>query len=264
MALIELAKTGRVATIRINRPQVRNAMTREMWFDLVTKLQNVSEDSEIGCLVLTGSDTAFCAGGDVKAMVERAEGQSDTSAKQEEITIRAMMEAARLLHEMPKPTIAAINGACAGAGLSLALACDLRIAEVNAKFTTAFARVAGSGDFGGSWFLSRIVGTAKARELYYFATPFSGKQAEELGIVNQAVDAVEFDGTLDSWAQKLAHGPSVALGFMKKNMNLAEGGSLAEALDQEARHMALSFATEDHREAARAFVEKRSPQFKGK
>ncbi|MEE9376093.1 MAG: enoyl-CoA hydratase-related protein, partial [Rhizobiaceae bacterium] len=178
--------------------------------------------------------------------------------------VRGIMEAARLLHEMPKPSIAAINGACAGAGFALALACDIRLTDEDAKFTTAFANVAGSGDFGGSWFLTKIIGTAKARELYYFAPVFSGRLAEEMGIVNKAYDPDDLMEATYDWAERLANGPSIALGYMKKNMNLAEQGTLTQALDQEALHMMLSFRSEDHREAANAFVEKRHPKFTGR
>ena len=264
MALIELETADRVATIRINRPEARNAMTREMWPDLRAKLEGLQDNEAVGCIVLTGVDPAFCAGGDVKAMLERAEGLVKMSVEEETDLLRGFMECARLLHEMPKPTLAAINGACAGAGFALALSCDLRIARSEAKFTTAFARVAGSGDFGGSYFLSKIVGTARARELYYLADAFTGEQAAEMGVVNKAISEGEFSAAVADWASRLAAGPSVAFAYMKSNMNLAESGTLSDALDQEAANMVRAFRTEDHLEAANAFVEKRPPVFKGK
>ena len=259
-----LNKTDRVATITINRPDARNAMSRDMWPALRKMLEDAQADGDISCVVITGTDPAFCAGGDVKAMIERAEGSNPMTADEEATLLRGYMECARLLHEMPKPTIAAINGACAGAGFALALSCDLRVADSQAKFTTAFARVAGSGDFGGSWFLSNIVGTAKARELYYFADTFTGAEAAAMGVVNIAVDREDFAATVQNWTERLAKGPTVALALMKENMNLAEQGTLSEALDQEARNMALAFRSEDHVEAAKAFIEKRRPVFKGK
>ena len=264
MEHLQLSKVDRVATITINRPEARNAMSRELWPALLKLLEEVQADADVACVVVTGADPAFCAGGDVKAMIERAEGSNPMTVEQETTLLRGFMECSRLLHEMPKPTIAAINGACAGAGFALALSCDLRIADSQAKFTTAFARVAGSGDFGGSWFLSKMIGTAKARELYYFANPFTGAEAAQMGVVNIAVDREDFAATVQDWTARLATGPTVALALMKENMNLAEQGSLSEALDQEARNMALAFRSEDHVEAAKAFVEKRRPEFKGK
>ncbi|MEE9315256.1 MAG: enoyl-CoA hydratase [Rhizobiaceae bacterium] len=261
---LKVSKHNRVATITISRPEARNAMTRSMWSELVDLLRSLETDKAVGCIVITGTGGAFCSGGDVKGMLDRLNGKGNASLEEETAFVRSIMEASRLLHEMPKPTIAAINGACAGAGFALALACDMRLADEDAKFTTAFANVAGSGDFGGSWFLTKIVGTAKARELYYFAPIFSGRLAEDMGVVNKAYDADDLmDATVD-WAERLANGPSVALGYMKKNMNLAEQGTLSQALDQEALHMMLSFRTEDHREAATAFVEKRDPKFTGR
>ena len=264
MGELKLTKNQRVSTITIDRPEARNAMSRPMWLEMVELLHDAQNDPDVGCVVLTGADPAFCAGGDVKSMVDRAKNGSKDTVEQETAFVRRIMESARLLHEMPKPTIAAINGACAGAGFSLAMACDLRIAKQEAKFTTAFANVGASGDFGGSWFLSKMIGTAKARELYYTARVFDGREAEALGVVNQTCTDDTFQETVEALANQLAGGPSVAFGYMKKNMNLAEQGTLAQALDQEALHMMLSFRTEDHREAANAFVEKRKPTFKGR
>jgi len=170
----------------------------------------------------------------------------------------------RWLHEMPKPTIAMVRGAAAGAGLSIALACDLRIASDSARFGTAFARVGYSGDFGGSWFLTRLVGTAKARELYYTAELLDAAQALALGMVNRVVPDARLEDETMALAHKIASGPRVAFRYMKRNMNAAEHDSLADHLDLEAWHHTRTGMTEDHREAARAFVEKREPVFKGR
>lgn len=261
---ISLTRNDRIATITIDRPETRNGMTREMWRSLFDHLLAVEKDEDIGCLILTGTGKAFCAGGDVKAMVKRLEEGSEQSIAIETRSLRRIMECGRLLHEMPKPTIAAVNGACAGAGLALALACDFRLVNAEAKMATAFANVGLSGDFGGSWFLSKIVGTAKARELYYFSPVFTGRTAEEMGIAHRAYLPDDLMDAAYDWANQLANGPSTAIAYMKQNLNLAESGSLSDALDREAQNMILSFRTEDHREAARAFVEKRKPEFKGR
>lgn len=254
---------NRVATLTMNRPDRRNAMSPAMLDSMLAQLDRLAGDSAVGAVVLTGAGGAFCAGGDVKAMAEGTEF-AETGLEGKVRALRRSMETARLLHEMPKPTIAAIPGAAAGAGLSLALACDLRIAAEEAKITTAFARVAYSGDFGGSWFLSKIVGTAKARELYYLAPVLTGAEAAAIGVVNRAVPAAELAGAARETAAALAGGPSIALGYMKRNMNAAEHLPLAACLDQEAMHHARCGMTDDHKEAAAAFVAKRAPVFQGR
>ena len=160
------------------------------------------------------------------------------------------MEVSRLLHEIPKPTIAMLNGPAAGAGLSLALACDLRIAAQSARLHTAFANVGFSGDFGGSYFLSRLVGTGKARELYYTAEPLDAADALSLGIVNRVVPDADLAETTILLASKLARGPRIALAAMKRNFNAAESGSLAQLLDLEARHQIETGRTQDHHKNA--------------
>jgi 2-(1,2-epoxy-1,2-dihydrophenyl)acetyl-CoA isomerase len=212
--------------------------------------------------VLTGAGRAFCAGGDVKAMAEG--GNSDQTPEERIVDLRRRMESARLLHEIAKPTIAMVRGPAAGAGLSLALACDLRIAGADARFTTAFAKVGLSGDFGGHYFLTRIVGTAKARELYFTSPMIDATRALELGLVNRVVADAALEAETMALARSLANGPRVALGYMKQNLNLAEGASLAQVMDAEAMRHTRCSATEDHREAAAAFVAKRAPAFKGR
>ena len=177
--------------------------------------------------------------------------------------LRQGMELSRILHEMPKPTLAAIPGPAAGAGFSLALACDLRIALDTAKLTTAFSKVGLSGDYGGSFFLPYIVGQAKARELYFSAKVVSGAEAGEIGLVNRVSDADNFEADVAAFASELASLPTVAVGYMKKNLNMAYGGSLSDTFDREALHMVRCFMTEDHKGAAVAFVEKRAPEFSG-
>ncbi len=176
-------------------------------------------------VVLTGAGRGFCAGGDVKAMAEGREFGGDTWRRRPRPCARRWRS--RWLHEMPKPTIAMVRGAAAGAGLSLAMACDLRIAGESARFATAFARVGYSGDFGGSYFLTRLVGTAKARELYYTADILSAEQALALGLANRVVPDAQLEEETMALARRLAAGPRVALRYMKRNMNAAESGSAA-------------------------------------
>jgi 2-(1,2-epoxy-1,2-dihydrophenyl)acetyl-CoA isomerase len=193
-----------------------------------------------------------------------AEEEVPRSGEEAVALLRGRMEVSRLLHEIPKPTIAMVNGPAAGAGMALALACDLRIAGQSARFVTAFAKVGFSGDFGGSYFLSRLVGTGKARELYFTAEPLDAAQALALGVANRVVPDADLAEVTMEFARKLARGPRIALGLMKQNLNAAESGTLAELLDLEARRQIETGQTEDHKEAARAFVEKRAPVFVGR
>lgn len=260
--LIETIENG-VATLTMNRPDRRNALSGDMLTALSEALPRLADDPDVGVVVLTGAGNAFCAGGDVKAMAQGTEF-ADVSLEEKAQGLRRRMETSRWLHEMPKPTIAMVRGAAAGAGLSLCLSCDMRIASDNAKFTTAFARVGYSGDFGGSYFLTQLVGTAKARELYFTADLIDAQTALELGMVNRVVPDADLVSEVQALASKLAAGPRVAYRYMKRNMNAAETGSLTEMLDLEAWHHMRTGMTEDHREAAKAFVEKREPIFKGR
>ena len=183
--LLELLKDG-VATLTMNRPERLNALSRPMLEAMLEALPRLAEDPAVGVVVLTGAGRAFCAGGDVKAMAEGSESGEGVLEEKAQ-ALRSRMEISRWLHEMPKPTIAMVRGAAAGAGLSLALACDLRIASDTARFGTAFARVGYPGDFGGSFFLTRIVGTAKARELYFTADMLDAREALALGLANRVV-----------------------------------------------------------------------------
>lgn len=252
-----------VLLLTLNRPEALNALGGDMMRDLLHALQAAATDPEIGCVVLTGAGRGFSAGGDMKA---RATGARPPPATPEAGAdeLRSRMECSRLLHEMPKPTVAMVNGVAAGAGMSLALACDLRIAGEGARMTTAFARMGFSGDFGGHWFLTRLVGPARARELYFTSGMLDAAGLERLGLVNRVVpDAALREETM-ALARALGNGPRVAWRYMKRNMKVAEEGTLAEALDAEAIGMMRCRETEDHQEALRAFVEKRAPVFRGR
>jgi 2-(1,2-epoxy-1,2-dihydrophenyl)acetyl-CoA isomerase len=260
--LLESVKDG-VAVLTMNRPERLNALSPVMLDALAEALPRLSEDPAVGAIVLTGAGRAFCAGGDVKAMAEGTEA-SGTTLEERAQGLRSRMEVSRWLHELPKPTIAMVRGAAAGAGLSLALACDMRVVGDTARFATAFARVGYSGDFGGSYYLTRLVGTAKARELYFTADILDAAQALALGLVNRVVPDARLEDETVALAARLARGPRIAYRYMKRNMNAAEHASLAELLDLEAWHHSRCGMTEDHREAARAFVDKREPVFRGR
>jgi len=260
--LLETMKDG-VAVLTLNRPDRLNAMSRPMLDALLEALPRLAEDAAVGVIVLTGAGRGFCAGGDVKAMAEGNELGGQTMEEKAQ-ALRSRMEASRWLHELPKPTIAMMRGPAAGAGLSLAMACDIRVASDTARLGTAFARVGYSGDFGGSYYLTQLVGTAKARELYFTADLLDAQQALGLGLVNRVVPDARLEEETMALASRLARGPRVAYRYMKRNMNAAETTSLKDMLDLEAWHHTRTGMTEDHREAARAFVEKREPQFKGR
>ena len=254
-----------VAVLTMNRPERRNALSQDMLAALARTLAVCETESEVGCVVLTGAGGAFCAGGDVKGMAERNAGgpalDIDSRIHLQRLSHRAT---AGRLHTMPKPTLAALPGAAAGAGLALALACDLRIASENAVMTTAFGRVGFSGDYGGTYFLSQLVGTGKAREMYFLSERVDMKEAARLGLVNWVVPADALQQKTMDIARRLAAGPRVAYRYMKENLNRAAAGDAETCLDLEATHHIHTGLTEDHREAARAFVEKREPVFKGR
>ncbi len=253
---------GRLRVLALNRPERRNALSPTLCAQLVDAARRAIDDDTVAAVLLRGEGGTFCVGGDVKAMAEGAGHDQTVEARVH--ALRSRMEISRLLHTMAKPTVAAIGGAAAGAGLSIALACDFRIAARSAKITTAFAKVALPGDFGGSWFLTHIVGAAKARELYLRPQTLSADEALALGLLTRVVDDASFEAVALDFAAEMAAGPSVTLGYMKRNLNAALTGSLDALLDMEAEHHVRCTMTEDHREAAAAFVHKRTPVFKGR
>ena len=259
-------ESGGIAVITLNRPQARNAMSMEMLEGLATALDHCERSPEVKCLVITGAGSAFCAGGDVKGMAAAPIGGGDGPTLDESIHAQRLSQrnTAGRLYTMPKPVVAMIPGPAAGAGLSLALAADLRYMADDTFVTSAFARVGFSGDYGGTYFLSQLVGQAKAREIYFLSDRIPAADCESLGIINQAVPAEELEATTMAVARRLASGPPVAYRYMKENFNRALAGELTECLDLEATHHIHAALTEDHREAAQAFVEKREPVFVGR
>ena len=260
---------GNVGVITFNRPERRNALSGGMYTGFALALPAMALDPEVRVVMLTGAGGAFCAGGDVKGMNEshrtgvprpgRPTNFDDSVAQ-----LRNHQRAVSLtLHQFPKPVVAALPGAAAGAGLSIALAADIRLAAERAVLVTAFANVGASGDFGGSWFLTQLVGTAKAKELYFTSPRLTAAEARDLGIVNQVLADDGFDAAALAWCRALAERAPIATRLMKENLNRAITCDLATALDAEAPNMVRAMSTADHREAAAAFVEKRSPVFRG-
>ena len=254
------AKEDGVAWLTLNRPERLNALSGEMTAGLTDALNRLATDREVGCVVITGAGRGWCAGGDVKSMETRSRDQTVEDRVE---GLRRSHQLPLLMRNCPKPIIAMINGPVAGAGLGLALACDLRVAGQSARFGTAFVRIGFSGYYGGTWSLTRLVGTAKARELYLLGDVIGADEAYRLGMVNRLVDDEKLRDETMALARRLADGPRVALGYIKKNLFAAETEPFQTVLDLEAEHQARCAFTEDHKEAVAAFNEKRRPVFKG-
>lgn len=255
-----------VAVLTLNRPDARNAMSGPMNAALQTQLAELELNPAVKCIVLTGAGKGFCAGGDVKGMAASGDGTVgdstiDGAIHQQRVNQRAT---AGKLYKMPKPTIAALPGAAAGAGLSLALACDMRVMSSTAIMTTAFARVGFSGDYGGTYFMTQLIGAAKARQLYFLSERVSAAEALELGLTNWVCEPEELMAKTMEIAHRIASGPTVAFRYMKENLNRAVRGDVDDCMDLEATHHVHTGQTQDHREAAKAFVEKREPTFTGR
>jgi 2-(1,2-epoxy-1,2-dihydrophenyl)acetyl-CoA isomerase len=260
---------GHLGIVTFNRPDRRNALSDPMYGGFQRALPALAADPEVRVLVVTGAGGAFCAGGDVKGMNEshrtgtpRA-GRGGSLEDQVANLRRSQRAVSLAMHEFPKPVVAVLPGAAAGAGLSIALAADIRLAAERAVLVTAFANVGASGDFGGSWFLTQLVGTAKAKELYFTSPRLTAREAMALGMVNQVLTDDDFEERALDWCRDLAARAPIATRLMKENLNRAITADLATALDAEAPNMIRSMSTADHREAAAAFVEKRSPVFGG-
>lgn len=252
-----------VAVLVLSRPERRNAYTPAMLAGLGRVLAEVEVDDEVGAIVLTGAGGAFCAGGDVQVMAEQGLGQLTPAAAVEQQR-RDQRATCGRLWRLPKPTLAALPGAAAGGGLGLALACDLRYGCERTVLTTAFAAVGLSGDYGVAWQLTRLVGTARARELMFLADRLDAHTALRLGLLHDLLPTDELAAAVLDRARRLAAGPRVALGLMKRNLGLALTTDLEEFMDVEIAHHVATKATADHAEASRAFVERRPPQFTGR
>ena len=261
--LLAEVKEG-VAVITLNRPDARNALSDTLTPALRQQIAECAADPDVGALLITGAGTAFCAGGDVKSMDSRpptavlSAAEKMDQLKQRQRTLTGALVAVR------KPTVAALPGPAAGAGLAIALACDIRFAARSAFISTGYARVGLSGDYGIAWLLTRLVGTAKARELMFTADRVDGETCQRIGLVNRLIEDADLQAVAFDFTRTLAAGPAVALRNMKENLDIALTAPFLTALDGEAERLIETAQSADHREAVRAFVEKRQPNFTGR
>jgi enoyl-CoA hydratase/carnithine racemase len=253
----------RVATITLNRPEARNALSDHLSPALRRMIKQCGDDPDVGALLITGAGDAFCAGGDIKGMggnAVKTETTFDERVAQLRIRQRTLTGA---LVAVRKPTIAALPGPAAGAGMAIALACDIRIAAESAIMATGYARVGLTGDYGIAWLLTQLVGTARARELMFTSERITAARCEALGLVNRVVPDAELRTTAFAFAKSLAEGPALAFAGMKDNLDHATTSDFLSSLDREAENMVRAARTSDHKEAVRAFIEKRKPSFGG-
>lgn len=250
----------RVATVTLNRPEARNALTLEIKEALRQLIPALGEDPGVGCVLLTGAGGAFCAGGDTKVMAEGPPPEREPRIRM----LRREHEIPAAIHRLPKPVLASLPGPAAGAGFALALCCDLRVFAESAFVTTAYARLGLSGDYGASWFLTRLVGTAMARELFFTARRVDASECARLGLANRVVPDGELPEVARDLARQIASGPPIALRYMKENLNRALDESLESCLETEAERMVAGAFTADYVEAVQAFTQKRTPRFEGR
>jgi len=253
--IVERREDG-VVTVTLNRPAKKNAINARMWDELLESFAEIGESTTDRVLVLTGAGDAFCSGADLA-------GEADADRHQ----LQRMHHFNRVglaLHAIPKPVIAKVNGIAAGAGLNIALGCDLIVASDRARFSEIFAKRGLSLDLGGSWLLPRLIGLHKAKELALLADIVSANEAERIGLVNRVVAHDELDSFVDDWARRLAAGPPLALAMTKRMLTNAFSVTLSEALDAEAMAQSVNVASKDTREAISAFLEKREPTFRGR
>jgi enoyl-CoA hydratase/carnithine racemase len=260
METIEVTRAeGGIVTVTLNRPEKKNAITGQMWDELLETFHEVAGNTgEDRVLILTGAGGAFCAGADLWAKAD-----PDVRPRHQIFTMKRVTEVIMALHRLPQPTIAKVRGVAVGAGCNLALACDLIVAGDDARFSEIFAKRGLTLDAGGSWFLPRLIGMHRAKEMALFADILSAKEAEALGLVNRVVPAGEIDAFVDDWAARLTEGPPVALAQTKRLLNNSFQVTLEQALEDEGAAQTVNFGTKDTPEAIAAFVEKRTPTFKG-
>ena len=252
--LVDVSGNG-VVTVTMNRPARKNAANGTMWDELRHTWDEIALDPDVRCVVMTGAGDAFCSGADLGG------GGREMHQLQAMNMIHRTVQA---LYSIMVPVVAKVNGVAAGAGMNMALACDLIVASDRARFSEIFARRGLSVDFGGTWILPRLVGLHKAKELALFADVISAADAERFGLVNRVVAHDELDGFVDGWAARLAAGPPLALAMTKRLLTLNASAGFPEALEAEGMAQTVNFGTADTREAIDAFLEKRDPLFRGR
>src|SRR5438477_4516172 len=252
----------RVAIITLNRPEARNSLSDQLTPALRRMVKQAGDDPDVGALLITGAGTAFCSGGDVKGMGTNSSiaplsfGEKVVRLQERQRTLTGVLVSVR------KPTIAALPGPAAGAGLAIALACDIRIAAESTVMTTGYAKIALTGDYGISWLLTRLAGTARARELMFLSERIDARRCEAVGLVNRVVPDAELQSEAFGIARTLANGPASAYASIKDNLDLALSADFLTSLDHEAERMVTAVSTAQHAEAVRAFIEKRVPNYR--
>lgn len=269
----DLADSG-VLTLSFDRPEVKNALDTAGQNLLVRQLVDAARHPRVKVVVLTGAGHSFCTGADVRSMGAPDPGDAmalefgaDEAWMTQEARVdrlKHVAEASFLLHDMGKPTIAKLRGPAAGMGFAMALACDFRLAADNAFFVSSFARIGSSGDYGGSYFLTHLVGPSKAKEIYMFSDRVSAAEALGLGMVNRVLPEAELDAATDAFALRLAQGPTMAYRYIKQNIHAAASESIERVLDMEARNMIRCRVSDDAKDAVLAFQQKREPRFQGR
>lgn len=259
--VVRFQVVDRVGVITLTRPDSRNALHDDMHEPIQRAIEAWADDPGVGCAVLTGEGAAFCAGGDVRLGSGRRTDGTKPTTDERTAHLVATARLSVTIHEAPILTIAAVNGAAVGAGMALALACDLRIAAASVRFRGGWARLGFSGDYGGMWLLRHRVGPSKALDIVASNRVVDADEALRIGMVDRLVPDDDFDRAWRAWAATFATGPQTAIAFMKANLLDADRLTLAEAIEVETQRQISTSQTQDHREAVRAWVDKRDPVF---
>lgn len=260
--LIQSLENG-ILTLTINRPQAKNAITTRLIDEMKQAIGQAAENPEVRCLVLTGAGGVFCVGADANE-IPTDKNAPVPSHEMRVRDLRAAADLSLLLHRIPKPTIAVISGPAAGGGFSLATACDMRFCLDTATLSTAFSMIGGSGDFGVSYFLPRLIGVAKARDLLFTSRRIKGQEAFEIGLVDAVASKETFEADAATFIREIANLPTIALGHIKENLFAALSDPVEKVLDKEAENMVLCMETDDHRNAVKSFLKKEKPTFQGR